>query len=278
MDVAVERLHAEHALEPAVELTQHVGIDVHQPSLDPLGSPGGARGVVHGGTGDAMLGRGGGLAGQQIGEGAEAVHRPDGEAVLDGHGDLGRGLLQLGREALVAQQHLGIAVVDDVGDLGPDQVVVDRGDVQADLGRTQVELQHLQTVGDDAGHGVAHLAAQGPEAVADLVGRGQHLARGVGGSVRRDQGDAVGIGLGHPPEAELGHRLHLFIWPPGCGRAPAGSGPVGWREVERVAVVSKPSPPDRPSPTAAGPGRSVRSTRPSDAGGNHARSRPTQHR
>ena len=49
----------------------------------------------------------------------------------------------------------GLAVVDDVGDLGPDEVVVDRREVPAGLHGGEVQGEHLDAVGQHGGDAVA---------------------------------------------------------------------------------------------------------------------------
>jgi hypothetical protein len=51
------------------------------------------------------------------------------------------------RSARVRRMHLRVAVRHDVGDLGPDEMVVDRDEVPARLQGSEVELDDLDAVG-----------------------------------------------------------------------------------------------------------------------------------
>jgi hypothetical protein len=81
-------------------------------------------------------------------------------------------------------------------------VVVDRREVEADLQRAEVDLEHGQVVRQDDGHGVAGLEPEGTEPVADLVGRGEQLTRRPLAAVLGDERDALGILGGQVPEPQ----------------------------------------------------------------------------
>ena len=121
---------------------------------------------------------------------AGLVHVADGEALVRREVDLGHGLGDLVAEPLVTDEDLGVAVIDDVGDLGPDQVVVDRCEVQTDLHGTEVQLDHLDAVGQHARDSVTRRQALGAQAVAHLVGRGEQLTRRALVVVGLDEGAA----------------------------------------------------------------------------------------
>ncbi len=81
------------------------------------------------------------------------------------------------REALVADEGRGLAVVDDVGDLGSDQVVVDRREVPTCLHRREVEGEHLGAVGQHRGHDVARGQAERAEPVHEAVAQRRRARR-----------------------------------------------------------------------------------------------------
>ena len=79
-------------------------------------------------------------------------------------------------EPLVGHERLGLRVLQDVGDLGTDQVVVDRDQVPAGLQGGQVELEHLHPVGEEGGDHVPGLEAEAAQPVDHLVGPAEELA------------------------------------------------------------------------------------------------------
>src|SRR5207302_8534412 len=64
-------------------------------------------------------------------------------------------------------------VLQDVADLGPRQVVVDRHEVPPGLQARQVQLDHLGRVRKERGDGVSGGESQLPEPVHDSVGRSE---------------------------------------------------------------------------------------------------------
>ena len=97
---------AEQAEEPGEQLGHGVGVEVGQLALHALGLAGGARRVVHGRAGGAVVGERVGLLGQRRLDVAEAGHGAVGEAGLGGHAGLvGRRRDHLG-EALVGHDRL----------------------------------------------------------------------------------------------------------------------------------------------------------------------------
>ena len=115
-------------------------------ALHALGLAGRARRVVHRRAGGAVVGQRRRLAVDQLGERPEARRSsPTAKRLVGGDvGLVGRGRRTLG-EALVADEHLGLAVADDVGDLGADEVVVDRREVEPDLQRGEVRARIIST-------------------------------------------------------------------------------------------------------------------------------------
>ena len=111
-------------------------------------------------------------------------------------------------------------------------MVVDGDDVPAGLEGGQVDLEDLDAVGQHEGDGVARLQAEGPQAVDDLVGPAQQLARLQLGAVGTDQGQVRRLLLRHRPEPEVGHRR---VPPRVAGPAASattvrpGSGAPDWR-------------------------------------------------
>ncbi len=77
-----------------------------------------------------------------------------------GNADLLGGGRALVGEALVRDERLRLAVLDDVGDLGPDEVRVDRDEVEPGLEHGEVELEDLHAVREHHCHRVARLEAQ----------------------------------------------------------------------------------------------------------------------
>ena len=135
--------------------------------------------------------------------GAEGVDvAADREASVGGEPDLvGRGLGVLG-EAGVRHEDLGFAVLHDVRDLGPDEVPVDRDEVEAGLADREEQLEHLGAVRQQHRDRVAALEAQGAESVYQLVARGQQLSGGDLALVGIDEREVVGERLGDLPESE----------------------------------------------------------------------------
>ena len=111
-------------------------------ALHALGLAGGARRVVHGGAGDAVRRarcRAGRRSARRRAGTRRRRRRRSGRSA--GTSSLGQRLAPASSaKRSSADEHLGVAVVDDVGDLGADEVVVDRREVQADLQGAEVEL------------------------------------------------------------------------------------------------------------------------------------------
>jgi hypothetical protein len=108
-------------------------------------------------------------------------------------------------EALVPDEDLGVAVADDVRDLRAGEVMVDRRQVPACLHRCQEDVDHRRAVRQDGGERVALLHPDAAQPVHETVRPSQHLARRVLATVGVDERDAVGVGGGEAPEAEIGH-------------------------------------------------------------------------
>ena len=154
------RLELEEEQHPGEADDALLGRRAHERSADTLGLPGRARRVVHDRARGPILGHGRGLAGLEVVVGPEAVNVADGEALLLREPDLVGGGRALVGEPLVGDEHLRLGVLDDVGDLGPDEVGVDRDEVEAGLQRGEVELEHLHAVREHHRHRVARLEAR----------------------------------------------------------------------------------------------------------------------
>jgi hypothetical protein len=206
VDVAILRLCTEEAEKAAHQGGDRVGVEGSQAALHALGTAGGAGGVVHHLPGGAILGQRPGLALAELAEGAETGQRAEGEARPGGEAQLLDGAPAGLGEALRAEEGLGLAVPDDVGDLGGRQVVVDGGQVPAGLGHGEVELDRLGAVGQDGGHAIALLETQRAQAVHDAVALREQLAAAPLAAVGGDEPQDLGILLGEVPETEQRHR------------------------------------------------------------------------
>ena len=121
-----------------------------------------------------------------------------------GVAELGDDLGQLAGEALVADERLRLGVADDVGDLGADEVVVDRRDVAADLGAGEVGGEHLDAVGQHEGEGVVGLHARCAwRPLAIRLASGVELAGREDRAVGGDEDLPVGVGGGEAEEAGI---------------------------------------------------------------------------
>ena len=205
VDVAVPGGDAEQVRQVAEQLAHVRRVDRRQAPLDALGAAGGSRGVVHGGTGGAAPGGVDGLTLEERGVGAEPVDRSDGEAPVRGQAGLVDGSAGPVGEPLAGHEHLGVGVFEDVRHLGPHQVPVDRGDVQPDLERRQVDLHQLDGVRQQQGHRVAHLEPQRPQAVGDLVRAVEQRSRGALIAVGAHQSQSVTVSFGETPEPQFSH-------------------------------------------------------------------------
>jgi hypothetical protein len=119
-----------------------------------------------------------------------------------GHVDIGGDLAQRVGEPGVADQHLRLRVVHDVGDLRRGQVPVDRDQVHARFGCRQQQVEVLDGVGQQHRDLVAPLQAQPAQAVGGAVRTRDHLASGEGGAVGFDEAVRVGRGPRDVPDAE----------------------------------------------------------------------------
>ncbi len=115
----------------------------------------------------------------------------------------------------VRDEDLRLAVVDDVRDLGSDEVPVDRDQVEAGLCHGEEQLEHLGRVREQHRDRVAGLESHAAESVHELVARRQELTRRDLALVGVDQREVVGARLGDVPEPEccrdLG-RAHRSPW------------------------------------------------------------------
>ena len=170
VDVVVAGVDAEQEQDPGQADGHLVGVRARQRPADALGVARGPRGVVHGVAQAAVVGPVGPLVVAQLRVGGEAGDVTDGQAARGG--DLGLiGGVEAGvGEALVADEDLGPGVLQDVGDLGGHQVVVDGHDVPPGLHGGEIDLEHLGAIGQDEGDGGALAQAQLAQSVHDLVG------------------------------------------------------------------------------------------------------------
>jgi hypothetical protein len=206
MDVAVVRLGAEEPEQEACCAGRGVGVGSRQPPADALGPAGRAGGVVHRRPAGAVVGPGVGLPGRQFREGTEAGHIAHDEAPVGGQRERIRRRPAGVAELLVTDEGAGLTVVDDVGDLGPHEVVVDRGQVPARLHGGEVQRHHLDPVREHGGHPVARGQAESSQPVDEAVRGGQQLAVGHLRPGRVDQGRPPRVLFGQLPEPHgLGH-------------------------------------------------------------------------
>ena len=175
-------------------------------TVDTLGLARRAGGVVHHVADGPILGwrRGLGVGEQLVG--VEADDLADSEA---------RGAAQAGffggiecdlLEALVSHEDLRLGVLQDVADLGTDEVVVVRDQVPPSLQAGEVELDHLLAVGQQGCHDVPRLEPESTQRVDHLVGTSQELACGHLSSIWGDQGQVLRILARDRPEAEIRHQ------------------------------------------------------------------------
>ena len=277
MDVVVLGLDVEQEEDAGLAQRRLLGGQAAELAEDALRIARRARRVVHD-VADGPVGRvGGGLGVAHAGVGAEAGQVPDPEADRRGHLRLLGGVEGHVGEPLVGHEGLGPGVRQDVGHLGPDQVVVDGHQVPAGLQAGEVQLEHLDAVGQERGHHVAGLQVHAPQAVDHLVGPAQQLARGVLGPVRRHQRQVLGILVRQCPKAEIAHLVPSPVsssrtavsWPaavpgrssgmrsaPTCG-ATGGRRGAGWRRPggdARTGSSGRSTAPGRRSACAHGAG------------------------
>ena len=161
---------------PARPSAASSGVTPEQFPVDALGVAGGSRGVVHDVADGALPWQGARVGVPSGGIGGEAVDVAHREATQGRNGGLvGRRHRGFG-ESLVGQEDLGSAVLEDVGDLGRHQVMVDGDQVPPGLHRRQVRLDHLGAVGEDGGHHVTLVHALGAQGVHQLVGAAEQFA------------------------------------------------------------------------------------------------------
>jgi hypothetical protein len=98
--------------------------------------------------------------------------------------------------------------------------MVDRHQVPARLERSEIDLEHLGSVGQDRGHDVARPDPLGPQCMDELVGVPQQFARPHLQTFGCDQGQIVGIFLGQGPKPEVTHGV-----PPLCACRFVGATP-----------------------------------------------------
>ena len=255
--VGVVGLDAEQEEDPRQPECRLLGGGPAQLAEHPLGIAGGPRGVVHH-VADGPIGR---IGGRSVvahgGVGAEAGDLAHREATGGGQRRLvGRIDGHLG-EPLVGDEGLGAGVLQDVGHLGPDQVMVDGNQVPAGLQGGQIELEHLHAVGEEGGHHVPRLELEAAQAVHHLVGATEQPLGGVLGPVGIDQRQLSRVLVGQRPKSEVAHGVRLPPAPRGgclpdgigtcpvgaasrvrLGHAPCGAGPMG--TLEQVLVYGQP--------------------------------------
>ena len=202
--VAVVGLHAEQRQEQRVQRGELVGVHVDPAPLHALGLAGRARRVVH--RRRRRCGRSGVCrAGRRCSssKGRKPATSPMAKRRRRGVAELGDHLGELVGEALVADQRLGLGVGDDVGDLGADEVVVDRRDVEPDLRSRPGRRDHLDAVRQHEGERVVGPQAEGCGGRGDPVGERGQLAGGELGAVGGDERLAVGVGGGDAEEPKI---------------------------------------------------------------------------
>ena len=128
-----------------------------------------------------------GLRVAHVGERTEAVDVADRVKAFGRHAGQSGSFYARSTEALMADEDLRLAVRQDVRDLGPDKVMVDRNEVPTRLQRREVELDDLDAVRQNGGDGVAHADAGCPEAVNDLIHPSEQASGRVLGAVRQDR-------------------------------------------------------------------------------------------
>ena len=160
VDVVVLGLQPEEEQHAAQAHRRLLGRGARERPAHPFGPSGGARRVVHHVPGRAVRGQVGGLTVLQVLVGAEAGNVADREPSLVREADLvGRGGADVG-EAFVGDEDLGLAVVDDVRDLGADQVVVDRHEIPTRLEGGEVELEHRRPIRQHHGDRITRVQSQ----------------------------------------------------------------------------------------------------------------------
>ncbi len=129
------------------QLRARVGIDLGQRALHTLRLAGGARRVVHRRARHPVLGLGGRLRVDELGERPEAGDRPVRRAGSRARcRPLRPPRSRASAIALVADEHLGVGVLEDVRDLGRRQPVVDRHVVEAGLQRREIDVHRVRPV------------------------------------------------------------------------------------------------------------------------------------
>ena len=123
-------------------------------------------------------GRSVGLTGDQLGERPKSLDRAEGESIGRGHVGLGQDAHGFTREPVADDERLGLAVVDDVRDLGTDEMPVDRRVVEAALERRERERHLFEAVGQHGRDLIAPFQPERPQPVHDLIGERVELAVG----------------------------------------------------------------------------------------------------
>ena len=169
-------------------------------AVDALGPPRGAGGVEHLGADHRILDVGAVLGGddgvvhlEALQEAAGVDLDETGPARLGRHG-------HLVAQPAVAHERLGLAVLDDVGRLGPGEVPVDGGEAQADALGGVEHLEELGPVRAHEGDGVAGPQAAGAQRPGQPVDVGVEVRVGAV-AVRRHEREVVGDPL-RPPGVE----------------------------------------------------------------------------
>ena len=133
---------------PANSVADVVGVDVGERALHALGLAGGARRVVHGAPAVRSSGSVVGLAGRRARRraGSPAIVADREAARRPGSRSRRRPPRATSAKRSWATNALASQSLDDVRDLGADEVVVDRHEVEAGLQRGEVQLEHLDAV------------------------------------------------------------------------------------------------------------------------------------
>ena len=186
-----------------------VGIDLGERALHALRLAGGARRVVHRRARRPVLGHRRRLRGRRARRttGSPGSPRAPAGSRRGMPASSAAALASVG-EALVADEHLGVGVLEDVRDLGRRQPVVDRHVVQAGLQRREVHVHRVSTRSGSTAATVSPLSIPRlRSACTTWLARASTSPASVLGAVGIDDREVARILFGVLPEA--GHAVHL---------------------------------------------------------------------
>ena len=110
---------------------------------------------------------------------------------------------------LVHDEHLRLAIVDDVGDLWTGEVVVDARQIDTDLHGCQVQLDEAHFVRQDDCYPIASLQTETAQTVREPVGALLQLAEGERVTFSVDDREPFRHGIGNRPETNLCRFSHV---------------------------------------------------------------------